>query len=39
MSKEIIEKIRNNNDLNLALDYALNKLRKAVKKEMMTYIF
>ena len=32
MSKEIIEKIRNNNDLNLALDYALNKLRKAVKK-------
>ena len=32
MNKEIIEKIRNNNDLDLALDYALNKLRKAVKK-------
>ena len=32
MSKEIIEKIRNNNDLDLALEYALNKLRKAVKK-------
>ena len=32
MSKEIIEKIRSNNDLDLALEYALNKLRKAVKK-------
>ena len=39
MSLEIIEKNKRKDSLELALENALNKLKRAVKKEMMIFIF